>query len=286
MARGSVNASAPQVFDLSAARPDGWFDEVLKQSKDFEAASDLIGRHTLGLALVAGVRIVSLTRDPGGTEATTVEFAMSPGAAVREAPLQEFRQFVGSTLLAPLAPQSLPASPRRRGTPNVHRWSLPTRGGSLRRSTVRASPRLGLGRDCTPVQRSPPRPCYRGLPRCDRRTRSDRARAWSRKRRARHRSCHRSAGAGSQRRGQLRSYDRDAQPMAERDLDASSYWRSLRAHRRGASSTVDEPGSARVGLRRDRRIRRGERGPAAWNPVGRRFRKKRPSSTWHSAGRR
>ena len=101
----------PQVFDLSAARPDGWFDEVIKQSKDFEAASELIGRHTLGLALVAGVRIVSLSPDPQTADLTTVEFAMGPGEAVREAPLSEFRQTLGAALLSPLQPQSLSQSP-------------------------------------------------------------------------------------------------------------------------------------------------------------------------------
>ena len=55
---------APQVYDLSAARPDGWFDEVLKQSKDFDAACKIIGRNTLGLALIAGARILSLTANP------------------------------------------------------------------------------------------------------------------------------------------------------------------------------------------------------------------------------
>jgi tetratricopeptide (TPR) repeat protein len=100
-----------QAFDLSPARPDGWFDEVVKQSKDFEAASELIGRNTLGLALVAGVRIVSLSPDPRASELTTVEFAMGPGEAVREATLSEFRQTVGAALLSPLQPQALPESP-------------------------------------------------------------------------------------------------------------------------------------------------------------------------------
>jgi len=111
MARRDVPVSGPQVYDLAAARPDGWFDEVLRQSKDFEAAAGLIGRLTLGLALVAGVRIVSLTRDPDSPDATTVEFAMGPGEAVREAPLGEFRQLVGAALLSPLQPQALPAAP-------------------------------------------------------------------------------------------------------------------------------------------------------------------------------
>ncbi len=109
--RHEVSDGSPQVFDLSAARPDGWFDEVVKQSKDFKAASELIGRHTLGLALVAGVRIVSLTPDSQSSELTIVEFAMAPGEVVRQATLPEFRQLVGATLLSPLRPQALPESP-------------------------------------------------------------------------------------------------------------------------------------------------------------------------------
>lgn len=106
-----MNDDGRQVFDLSAARPDGWFDEVMKQSKDFEAASELIGRHTLGLALVAGVRIVSLTPDSQVTDLTTVEFAMGPGEVIRQATLSEFRQVVGGALLSPLQARALPESP-------------------------------------------------------------------------------------------------------------------------------------------------------------------------------
>ncbi|MEM8609532.1 MAG: hypothetical protein AAGF92_20690 [Myxococcota bacterium] len=100
-----------QVFDLTAARPDGWYDEVIKQSQDFEAASELMGRATLGLALVAGVRIVSLSTNPSIANGTSVEFAMGPGAASRETSLDEFREIVGATLLAPLYTQPLPAEP-------------------------------------------------------------------------------------------------------------------------------------------------------------------------------
>ena len=53
---------SPRVYDLSAARPDGWFEQVLEQSKDFEKAAELIGRSTLGLALIAGARATSALR--------------------------------------------------------------------------------------------------------------------------------------------------------------------------------------------------------------------------------
>ncbi len=98
----------PQVYDLSAARPDGWFDEVLKQSKDFDAACQIIGRNTLGLALIAGARILSLTANPHTQNLTTVEFSIGQDPTVRQVPLPEFREAVARALLNPLQNQGLP----------------------------------------------------------------------------------------------------------------------------------------------------------------------------------
>ncbi len=98
----------PQVYDLSAARPDGWFDEVLKQSKDFDAACKIIGRNTLGLALIAGARILSLTANPHTQNLTTVEFSLGQDATVRQVPLPEFREAIARALLNPLQNQGLP----------------------------------------------------------------------------------------------------------------------------------------------------------------------------------
>ncbi len=98
----------PQVYDLSAARPDGWFEEVLKQSKDFDAACKIIGRTTLGLALIAGARILSLTANPHTQALTTVEFSLGQDATVRQVPLPEFRETIARALLSPLRNQGLP----------------------------------------------------------------------------------------------------------------------------------------------------------------------------------
>ena len=106
MASGSA-----RVYDLSAARPDDWFEEVLKQSKDFEKACELIGRNTLGLALIAGARIVSLTANPHSQDLTTVEFSIGQDSTVRQVPLPEFRETIGQYLLAPLHNCSLPDDP-------------------------------------------------------------------------------------------------------------------------------------------------------------------------------
>ena len=59
-----MTESAARVYNLSDAHPDGWFEEVLAQSEDFEKACEIIGRTTLGLALIAGARILSLTANP------------------------------------------------------------------------------------------------------------------------------------------------------------------------------------------------------------------------------
>jgi len=102
---------SPRVYDLSAARPERWFDEVLEQSRDFEKACDLIGRSTLGLALIAGARILSLTANPHSEALTTVEFSIGQDPTVRQAPLSEFRQTIGQFLLTPLQSWSLSDDP-------------------------------------------------------------------------------------------------------------------------------------------------------------------------------
>ena len=103
-----MSGRAPRVYDLSAACPDGWFEEVLKQSKDFDKACQIIGRNTLGLALIAGARILSLTADPHTQNLTTVEFSIGQDPTVRQVKLPEFRETVARYLLNPLQNQALP----------------------------------------------------------------------------------------------------------------------------------------------------------------------------------
>ncbi len=103
-----MTEAAPRVYDLAAAHPDGWFEEVLAQSQDFEKACEIIGRSTLGLALIAGARILSLTANPHASDLTTVEFSIGQDPAVRQVPLSEFRETIGQFLLTPLDSWSLP----------------------------------------------------------------------------------------------------------------------------------------------------------------------------------
>lgn len=104
-------SGAPRFYDLSAARPEGWFDEVLQQSPDFERACQIIGRNTLALALVAGTRIASLTPSQRSQNQTIVEFSIGANVTRRELPLPEFRDAVAQLLLAPLKGAGLPAEP-------------------------------------------------------------------------------------------------------------------------------------------------------------------------------
>jgi hypothetical protein len=102
---------SPRVYDLSAARPERWFEEVVEQSKDFDKACEIIGRSTLGLALIAGARILSLTANPHSQDRTTVEFSIGQDPTVRQVPLSEFRETIGQLLLTPLQSWSLSDDP-------------------------------------------------------------------------------------------------------------------------------------------------------------------------------
>ena len=106
MASGSL-----RVYDLSPAYPRGWFEEVLGQSEDFERACQIIGRSTLGLALIAGARILSLTPSAHAQDLTTVEFSIGQDPTVRQVPLSEFRETIGRSLLTPLQRWDLPDDP-------------------------------------------------------------------------------------------------------------------------------------------------------------------------------
>jgi tetratricopeptide (TPR) repeat protein len=100
-----------RVYDLAAARPDGWFEAVLEQSADFDKACQIIGRHTLALALIAGARVLSITANPQSHDLTAVEFSIGQDPTVRQLPLPEFRRTIGRYLLVPLQSEGLPDDP-------------------------------------------------------------------------------------------------------------------------------------------------------------------------------
>lgn len=106
-----MSGVGPLVYDLAAARPDGWFDEVLKQSPDFERACQIIGRSTLGLALIAGARIASITPSQQSQNLTTIEFSIGADPAARSVALPEFRETIARYLLSPLENTALGNDP-------------------------------------------------------------------------------------------------------------------------------------------------------------------------------
>ena len=99
------------MYDLALARPEGWFDQVMKQSPDFERAAQIIGRSTLGLALIAGARIASLTPSAASQSDTIVEFSIGPKQETHQLSLPEFRDIVAQYLLMPIQPFGLPDDP-------------------------------------------------------------------------------------------------------------------------------------------------------------------------------
>jgi tetratricopeptide (TPR) repeat protein len=96
---------------LSPAFPDAWLDKLLEQSRDFAKAAEIMGRNTLGLALIAGARIRSLTTDADSLDLTRIEFSIGQDPSVREASLSEFREAIADLLLTPLQIRELPDRP-------------------------------------------------------------------------------------------------------------------------------------------------------------------------------
>lgn len=99
------------VHDLAEARPDAWLEDVLDKSSDYERVAQIIGRSTLGLALVAGIRISSLAVDPRIPELTMIEYRVPDDPDVRQATLTEFRGRIASELLVPIQDKPLPSEP-------------------------------------------------------------------------------------------------------------------------------------------------------------------------------
>ncbi len=91
---------AKRVYALDEIRPDGWFDELSGQSKEFQQLCQIVGDHVVACAMVAGVQITSLTVDPRLPSNATVGYQVGQFGPDQELPLVEFRRRVGATLLA------------------------------------------------------------------------------------------------------------------------------------------------------------------------------------------
>ena len=100
-----------RVFDLSEAWPGAWFEEVIERSAELRQVTEVIGRNTMGLALVAGARIAGLSIDPRFPGLTSVEYSFAGEVETREALIPDFRRRIGTLLLKPLTANPLPKNP-------------------------------------------------------------------------------------------------------------------------------------------------------------------------------
>jgi hypothetical protein len=85
-------------IDLKATRADDWFDRIGDQVDGFSAISDLMGSRFLAYAMILGLQIRSLSRDPNVPANTTVEFESGDGEP-QALMLGEFRLRVVQALL-------------------------------------------------------------------------------------------------------------------------------------------------------------------------------------------
>ena len=100
-----------RVFDLSETWPGAWFEDVISQSEELRKVSELIGRNTTGLALVAGARIASLSVDPHFPDLTALEYSLGGEGEVHHTFVADFRRRIGAMLLRPIIPRPLPKEP-------------------------------------------------------------------------------------------------------------------------------------------------------------------------------
>ena len=85
-------------IDLKAARADDWFDRIGDQVDGFKAISDLMGARFLAYAMILGLQIRSLSRDPHVPANTTVEYESGDGEP-QALMLGEFRLRVVQAIL-------------------------------------------------------------------------------------------------------------------------------------------------------------------------------------------
>jgi len=103
------------LVSLSAVRRDGWLDRIGRDAENFSLVSQIVGRRQLAYAILLGVRITSLARDPVTPANTSVHFTVEDGQE-QVLPLAQFRSQVTASLLGiprhPRPVTSLPAEER------------------------------------------------------------------------------------------------------------------------------------------------------------------------------
>lgn len=102
------------VLPLDAVRADGWFERIGETITSFQALCDIIGPRFFAFAMIAGVRITSLTVDRRLPDNTLIEFSMGDdgqGTGMMETTtLAEFRKRLVSALVQEETEYPVPAS--------------------------------------------------------------------------------------------------------------------------------------------------------------------------------
>lgn len=102
-----------RAFRLDDVRADGWFERLGEGSPTFGQLCDVVGPRFVAFAVVAGVRITSVSVDARVADASQIEFTLGEGGPAQRLPLGEFRRRLASALLSDDEPQrSLPAKPK------------------------------------------------------------------------------------------------------------------------------------------------------------------------------
>lgn len=102
------------VLPLDAVRADGWFERIGETITSFQALCDIIGSRFFAFAMIAGVRITSLTVDRRLPDNTLIEFSMGDDGQgtgmIETTTLAEFRKRLVSALVQEETEYPLPTS--------------------------------------------------------------------------------------------------------------------------------------------------------------------------------
>lgn len=98
-----MSGSARTQFDLAVAAAPDWLDQIAAEMPEFDQLCEVIGRRFAAFSFIAGVRIVSIAYDEHSPDRTLVDFELEENGDTEQLALPEFRQRLGSMLLAPIA---------------------------------------------------------------------------------------------------------------------------------------------------------------------------------------
>ena len=102
-----------RAFRLDDVRADGWFERLGEGSPTFSQLCDVVGARFVAFAVVAGVRITSVSVDARVADASQIDFTLGEGGPPQRLALGEFRRRLAAALLGDDEPQRpLPANPK------------------------------------------------------------------------------------------------------------------------------------------------------------------------------